>query len=81
MKNNNNEKEFTYIMLKPDGVKKNLLNEIVRRFENNDLKVVTKKTMILDKNNKDKTFKFKIKWSNYFTLYRFRCFSIYNAVY
>lgn len=32
--------ERTYVMIKPDGVKKGLIGEIIRRFEQRDLKVV-----------------------------------------
>ena len=34
------KKERTYVMVKPDGVKKGLIGEIIRRFEQRDLKVV-----------------------------------------
>jgi nucleoside-diphosphate kinase len=34
------KKEKTYVMIKPDGVKKGLIGEIIRRFEQRDLKVV-----------------------------------------
>jgi len=36
----NFKKERTYVMIKPDGVKKGLTGEIIRRFEQRDLKVV-----------------------------------------
>lgn len=36
----NFKKEKTYVMIKPDGVKKGLIGEIIRRFEQRDLKVV-----------------------------------------
>jgi len=36
----NFKKERTYVMVKPDGVKKALIGEIIRRFEQRDLKVV-----------------------------------------
>ncbi|OGH94363.1 MAG: nucleoside-diphosphate kinase [Candidatus Magasanikbacteria bacterium RIFOXYD2_FULL_41_14] len=32
--------ERTYVMVKPDGVKKGLIGEIIRRFEQRDLKIV-----------------------------------------
>lgn len=32
--------ERTYVMIKPDGVRKGLIGEIIRRFEQRDLKVV-----------------------------------------
>lgn len=34
------KKERTYVMVKPDGVKKGLIGEIIRRFEQRDLKIV-----------------------------------------
>ncbi len=36
----NFKKEQTYVMIKPDGVKKGLIGEIIRRFEQRDLKIV-----------------------------------------
>jgi len=36
----NFKKERTYVMIKPDGVKKGLIGEVVRRFEQRDLKIV-----------------------------------------
>ena len=43
-------KEYTYVMLKPDGVKKNLLSEIIKRFENANLIVDNVKEMQLTEN-------------------------------
>lgn len=34
------KKERTYVMIKPDGVRKGLIGEIIRRFEQRDLKIV-----------------------------------------
>jgi len=34
------KEELTYVMIKPDGVRKGLIGEIIRRFEQRDLKVV-----------------------------------------
>jgi nucleoside-diphosphate kinase len=34
------KEEITYVMIKPDGVRKGLTGEIIRRFEQRDLKVV-----------------------------------------
>lgn len=34
------KEEQTYVMIKPDGVKKGLIGEIIRRFEQRDLKIV-----------------------------------------
>ena len=36
----NFKQERTYVMIKPDGVKKGLTGEIIRRFEQRDLKIV-----------------------------------------
>jgi nucleoside-diphosphate kinase len=36
----NFKKERTYAMIKPDGVQKGLIGEIIRRFEQRDLKIV-----------------------------------------
>jgi nucleoside-diphosphate kinase len=36
----NPKTEQTYVMIKPDGVKKGLIGEIIKRFEQRDLKVV-----------------------------------------
>lgn len=34
------KEEKTYVMLKPDGVRKGLIGEVIRRFEQRDLKIV-----------------------------------------
>ena len=36
----NFKKERTFVMIKPDGVRKGLIGEIIRRFEQRDLKIV-----------------------------------------
>lgn len=36
----NLKEERTYVMIKPDGVKKGLVGEIIKRFEQRDLKIV-----------------------------------------
>lgn len=40
MDTNNFKKEQTFVMVKPDGVKKGLIGEVIRRFEQRDLKIV-----------------------------------------
>lgn len=40
MANKNPKEERTYVMIKPDGVKKGLIGEIIRRFEQRDLKII-----------------------------------------
>ncbi|HYF28934.1 MAG TPA: nucleoside-diphosphate kinase [Candidatus Paceibacterota bacterium] len=36
----NPKEEKTYVMIKPDGVKKGLIGEVIKRFEQRDLKIV-----------------------------------------
>lgn len=36
----NPKEERTYVMLKPDGVRKGLIGEVIKRFEQRDLKIV-----------------------------------------
>ncbi len=40
MKNKNPKEERTFVLVKPDGVKKGLIGEIIKRFEQRDLKIV-----------------------------------------
>lgn len=40
MANKNPKEERTYVMIKPDGVKKGLIGEVIKRFEQRDLKIV-----------------------------------------
>jgi len=40
MKNKNPKEERTYVMVKPDGVQKGLIGEVIKRFEQRDLKIV-----------------------------------------
>ena len=40
MTHKNPKEERTYVMIKPDGVKKGLIGEIIKRFEQRDLKIV-----------------------------------------
>jgi nucleoside-diphosphate kinase len=40
MARSNPKEERTYVMVKPDGVKKGLIGEIIKRFEQRDLKIV-----------------------------------------
>lgn len=40
MANKNPKDERTFVMIKPDGVKKGLVGEIIKRFEQRDLKIV-----------------------------------------
>ncbi|MEK7101982.1 MAG: nucleoside-diphosphate kinase [Patescibacteria group bacterium] len=40
MAHKNPKEERTYVMIKPDGVKKGLVGEVIKRFEQRDLKIV-----------------------------------------
>lgn len=40
MANKNPKDERTFVLIKPDGVKKGLIGEVIRRFEQRDLKIV-----------------------------------------
>lgn len=40
MANKNPKEEQTFVMVKPDGVKKGLIGEVIKRFEQRDLKIV-----------------------------------------
>ena len=40
MESKNPKEEKTFVMIKPDGVKKGLIGEIIKRFERRNLKIV-----------------------------------------
>src|SRR3972149_7413166 len=42
-------KETTLSLIKPDGVRRNLIGEVIRRFESNGLKIVAAKMLRLSK--------------------------------
>jgi nucleoside-diphosphate kinase len=42
------KKERTFVIVKPDGVQRSLVGEIIRRFENTGLKLVTLKLVLAD---------------------------------
>lgn len=46
--NNHPKKERTFVIVKPDGVQRGLVGEIVRRFENTGLKLVYTKLLMID---------------------------------
>jgi nucleoside-diphosphate kinase len=48
MNKNHPKEEMTLVLLKPDALQRNLLGEIVRRFENKGLKVVGLKMLSMD---------------------------------
>lgn len=46
-------KERTLSLIKPDGVRRNLIGEVIRRFESNSLKVAAAKMLWLSKKEAD----------------------------
>ena len=49
--------EQTLSIIKPDGVKRNLIGEIVKRFEKNNLKIVAAKVLLLSQENAKSFYK------------------------
>jgi nucleoside-diphosphate kinase len=41
------KEEKTYVMIKPDGVRKGLIGEVIRRFEQRDLKIVALENVLV----------------------------------
>jgi len=56
------KKEKTYVMIKPDGVKKGLIGEIIRRFEQRDLKVVALEMFMPTKEQIDEHYPKEEAW-------------------
>lgn len=57
--------EKTLVLIKPDGVKRGLIGELVRRFEQRGLKIVGMKMVWIDKNFAKKHYAAHIKKSFY----------------
>ncbi|MDI6642768.1 MAG: nucleoside-diphosphate kinase [Candidatus Hodarchaeaceae archaeon] len=49
-------KERTFVMIKPDGVKRGLVDEIVSRIHGAGLKVVSKKVLMLNRRTAEKLY-------------------------
>jgi len=58
----NFKQERTYVMVKPDGVKKGLIGEIIRRFEQRDLKVVALEMFQPTREQMDNHYPKKEEW-------------------
>jgi len=56
------KKEQTYVMVKPDGVKKGLIGEVISRFEQRDLKVVALEMFQPTKEQIDEHYPKDEKW-------------------
>jgi len=63
--NNNatqSHKEQTFVMIKPDGVQRNLVGEIIRRFEVSGLKLVALKMVVPDKDRLSRHYSKSDEW-------------------
>lgn len=58
----NPKEEKTFILIKPDGVRKGLIGEILKRFEQRDLKVVALEMFQASKQEMDKHYPKDEKW-------------------
>lgn len=58
----NSHKEQTFVMIKPDGVQRNLIGEIITRFERTGLKLVALKLVIPDKDKLSKHYSKDDEW-------------------
>lgn len=57
--------EKTLVLIKPDGVKRGLMGEIIKRFEQRGLKIVGMKMVWIDKNFSKKHYSAHVKKSFY----------------
>jgi nucleoside-diphosphate kinase len=63
--NNNatqSHKEQTFVMIKPDGVQRNLVGEIIRRFEVSGLKLVALKMVVPDRDRLTRHYSKSDEW-------------------
>lgn len=51
-----NNVERTFVMIKPDGVKRGLVGEVIRRFEQKGLKIVAMKMTVLSKEKAEEQY-------------------------
>lgn len=58
----NPKEEKTYVMIKPDGVRKGLIGEIIKRFEQRDLKIVALEMFQPTKDSIDNHYPKKEEW-------------------
>ena len=56
------KEERTYVMIKPDGVRKGLIGEIIKRFEQRDLKIVALEMFQPTKESIDNHYPKKEEW-------------------
>ncbi|MFA6397384.1 MAG: nucleoside-diphosphate kinase [Candidatus Paceibacterota bacterium] len=56
------KEEKTYVMVKPDGVKKGLIGEVIKRFEQRDLKIVALEMYQASRDQVDNHYPKKEEW-------------------
>jgi nucleoside-diphosphate kinase len=56
------KEELTYVMIKPDGVRKGLIGEIIKRFEQRDLKIIALEMFQPTRAEMDKHYPKDEKW-------------------
>jgi nucleoside-diphosphate kinase len=61
---NHPKEEKTFVLIKPDGVRKGLVGEIIRRFEQRDLKVVALDMFLATRREMDGHYPKDLKWVN-----------------
>ncbi|PSO47405.1 MAG: nucleoside-diphosphate kinase, partial [Parcubacteria group bacterium SW_4_46_8] len=60
----NPKEEQTLVLVKPDGVKKGLIGEVIKRFEQRDLKIVALEMFEPDKEMIDEHYPKSQEWIN-----------------
>jgi len=56
------KKERTFVAIKPDGVQRSLMGEVISRFEKVGLKLVAMKMMVVDKDHIEKHYTLDPEW-------------------
>jgi nucleoside-diphosphate kinase len=56
------KKERTFVAVKPDGVQRSLIGEIIKRFEQVGLKLVAMKMLVVDKDHVEKHYTLDPEW-------------------
>ncbi len=63
MKNFDNKQEQTLVIVKPDGVQRGLIGEVIKRYETCGLKLVALKMLIADKETVKKHYSIDPEWA------------------
>ena len=56
------KEEKTFVLIKPDGVRKGLVGEVIKRFEQRDLKIVAMEMFLSTRNEMDNHYPKDEKW-------------------